>query len=127
MPTKQPERFVPSSAPPPERHVVTPGEAAHGLFPLDRIVEIARRYPDDVMVIPVAANTHELVRANDKHGDGLVKVKLPDRLVVNLRGEPTLRDLLFLVHIPRRLVDIGESRIVLPQEAPIPQPPPRRK
>lgn len=100
-----------------ERRVLTPAEAERaGVWPLDRIVEIARRYPDDVLVYPMLPNIVELARAGRRYADGTVKARIPDSLVVNLRGEPTLRDLLFLVHIPRRLVDIGESRIVLPQE-----------
>lgn len=111
------QRFVPERPPAEPRNVVTPAEAERrGVWPLDRIVEIARRYPDEVMVLPLLANLVDLARANDKVGDGTARVRIPDSLVVNLRGEPELRDLLFLVHIPRRLVDIGESRIVLPQE-----------
>jgi hypothetical protein len=84
---------------------------------LDRIIEIARRYPDQVHTLPVIANLRgvELVRANRKNPDaGILKIALPDEWVKQLTGAEEFVPLLFCIYIPRHIVDIAESRLVLP-------------
>jgi hypothetical protein len=86
---------------------------------LDRILELARHYPEEVFTLPCTSNTVRLARANRQHPDDAhMTVCIPDEWVKQLRGDEALRPLLFAIYIPRRVLDLAESRIVLPNERP---------
>lgn len=80
---------------------------------LDRILDLARRFPEKTQVIPVAVNLQEMARQNDKR-DAYVKVGVDDELVKNLTGDRDRRDLVFLVRLPRLAVDAIASGLEAP-------------
>lgn len=90
---------------------------------LDRVLELARHYPDEVQTLPCTPDTVELVRENAKR-DAQMRVPIPDEWVRQMRTAETA-PLVFCIFIPRRVYDLSQSRIVLPTERP--QPRRRRK
>lgn len=80
---------------------------------LDRILDLARRFPENVEVIPVAANAQDMARATSLR-EAYVRVGVPDELVKNLRGDSDRRDLVFLIRLPRLVVNAAQHQIEAP-------------
>lgn len=89
--------------------------AATDAMDLERILRIARLYPDRVRLFPLGANLQGLARANRKR-DAWAKVSIEDEWVKALQGPVEEQPLVFLVHIPRELVGLAEAPLVLPQD-----------
>jgi hypothetical protein len=80
---------------------------------LDRILDLARRFPEDVVILPVAANTQRMARQNDKRG-AFIQIGVDDEMVRNLTGDRDRRDLVFCIRIPRFALNAADRRIELP-------------
>lgn len=80
---------------------------------LGRILDLARRFPEDVEVIPVAANLQGMARQNRKRS-AYLRVNVDDELVKNLTSDRDRRDLVFFIRIPRFAVDAAAHGLELP-------------
>jgi hypothetical protein len=78
-----------------------------------RIIRIAELYPEQVKVYPLAANLQGLARQNAKR-DAYARVSIDDADVKALQGPEDTRPLMFMVRIPRALVDRADAPLVLP-------------
>jgi hypothetical protein len=73
------------------------------------------KFPQRVEITEVATLLTDSRRANDRR-PATIELAVPDQVVKDLRGSPDRGDLLFLVRVPREVVERAESRIVLPGE-----------
>ena len=83
--------------------------------PLQPLAFALEKYPERVLVLPVAELMVDSARGNEKR-PAFVKLALPDELVKQLRGGREGADLALLVVVPREVLERSESRIVLPGE-----------
>lgn len=84
-------------------------------LPRQALAFALEKYPDRVLVQPLAELVIESARGNEKR-PAYVKLALPDELVKQLRGGRQEGDLALLVLVPREVLERSESRIVLPGE-----------
>lgn len=81
---------------------------------LPRLLRYAMdHHPSELDLYPITPNIHEMRRQNGKH-EASITVDIPDETVLNLRGDEKRRDLLIFLRIPRKIVDLAESGLVLP-------------
>ncbi len=78
-----------------------------------RIIRIAELYPNEVRVYPLGANLQGLARKNAKR-DAYAKVSIEDEDVKALQGPPEKQPLVFMIRIPRDVLDRAEAPLVLP-------------
>jgi hypothetical protein len=74
-----------------------------------------QKFPQRVEITPVADLLRDSGRANDRR-PAYIELAVPDDVVKDLRGSQERADLLFLVRVPRAVIERAESRIVLPGE-----------
>ena len=72
-------------------------------------------FPQRVEITPVADLLRDSGRANEPR-PAYIELVASDDMVKDLRGAQERADLLFLVRVPRAVVERAESRIVLPGE-----------
>jgi hypothetical protein len=82
---------------------------------IDQLFLALERFPQRVEVSRLAELVLDSGRANARR-PAYVQIAVPDEVVKDLRGSPDRGDLLFLVRVPREVVERAESRIVLPGE-----------
>lgn len=78
-----------------------------------RLIRIAELYPEQVRVYPLAANLQGLARQNRKR-DAYAKISIEDEDVKALQGPPEGQPLIFMIRIPRELLDRAAAPLVLP-------------
>jgi hypothetical protein len=81
----------------------------------EQLFRALEKFPQRVEITPAADLLLDSRRANPKH-PASIELAVPDEVVKDLRGSPDRGDLLFLVRVPREVVERAESRIVLPGE-----------
>jgi hypothetical protein len=82
---------------------------------IDQLFRALEKLPERVEITRVADLLVDSGRANERR-PAYVQLAVPDEVVKDLRGSPERGDLLFLVRVPREVVERAESRIVLPGE-----------
>ncbi|HEX5760851.1 MAG TPA: hypothetical protein VF121_16800 [Thermoanaerobaculia bacterium] len=73
------------------------------------------KYPERVEVVPVEQLVTDSARRNDKR-PAYLTLAVPDEVVKAVRGRQGEHDLVFLVRVPKEVVERMGSRIVLPGE-----------
>jgi hypothetical protein len=78
-----------------------------------KLREFLDKYPNAVEIVPLEEVVVDSARGSADR-PGTLKLAIPDAVVKNLRGDPSKRDTLLLVHIPHDLVEREASPIILP-------------
>lgn len=81
----------------------------------EQLFRALEKFPQRVEITPATELLLDARRANPKR-PASIELAVPDQVVKDLRGSPERADLLFLVRVPREVVERAESRIVLPGE-----------
>jgi hypothetical protein len=74
-------------------------------------------YPEKIDIAPVEKLITDSARQNQKR-PAYIKLAVPDEVVQALRGPQNATQRVFLVRLPKDLLDRAESPIVLPGEKP---------
>ena len=82
---------------------------------IEQLFRALEKFPHRVEVTRLADLLVDSGRSNERR-PAYVQLAVPDEVVKDLRGAPDRGDLLFLVRVPREVVERSESRIVLPGE-----------